>query len=281
MSLLTTQPSPQPAVLLVNDLPTWGRVALASAVPLVEASGFQACCLPTALLSTHGAYPGFVLEPQTDFLERAWAHLKTLNLKFAAVAFGLVGDRTQFPLLENIADSVRSGGGLVLVDPILGDNGKRYGLFHEDYVPAFRSLVRLADVITPNLTEAALLLGEDPGRIPESDKEREDWIRALSDLGPSRVVVTSAPFPGHSEKTGVAWFDRAENRSGTVAHRRLGEGIPGTGDALAARLLSSLLQGKSFSRAVSRAVKRTLSDLRRSHTVGRPPLWGPEGPLAP
>ncbi len=61
---------PQPAVLLISDLPTWGRVALASAAPLLEAAGFQACCLPTALLSTHGAYAGFVLEPQTAFLEK-------------------------------------------------------------------------------------------------------------------------------------------------------------------------------------------------------------------
>lgn len=272
---------PQPAILLVSDLPTWGRVALASAGPLVEAAGFQACCLPTALLSTHGAYPGFVLEPQTAFLEKAWAHLATLELKFAGAAFGLVGDRAQFPLLESIAEAVRAGGGLVLVDPILGDNGRRYGLFHEDYVPAFRSLVARADVITPNLTEAALLLGEDPTMAPDTGSEVERWTRALSDLGPSKVVLTSAPFPGRPDVTGVAWFDKTTGRFGTVAHRRLGKGIPGTGDALAARLLSFLLQGVPFPRAVARAVKGTLTDLKRSQAAGRPGLWGPEGPLQP
>src|SRR6516225_253533 len=91
------------AVLLVSDLPTWGRVALASAIPLVEAAGFQACALPSALISTHGAYPGFVLEPQSRFLDAAWRHLKTLDLKFAGVAIGLVGELQQFPILEDIA----------------------------------------------------------------------------------------------------------------------------------------------------------------------------------
>lgn len=272
---------PQPAILLVSDLPAWGRVALASAAPLVEAAGFQACCLPTALLSTHGAYPGFVLEPQTAYLERAWAHLETLNLAFAGAAFGLVGDRAQFPLLSRMAASVRAAGGLVLVDPILGDHGKRYGLFHEDYVPAFRSLVGHADVITPNLTEAALLLGEDPTKGPQSDEEVTRWTRALSDLGPGKVVLTSAPFAGRPETTGVAWFDRVTGRSGTVRHARLGQGIPGTGDALAARLLAFLLQGRPFPQAVARAVKGTLNDLKRTRASGRPTLWGPEGPLRP
>jgi pyridoxine kinase len=272
---------PQRAVLLISDLPAWGRVALASAVPLVEAAGFQACCLPTALLSTHGAYPGFVLEPQTAFLERAWDHLATLDLEFAGAAFGFVGGHDQFPLLERIAAAVRAGGGLVLVDPILGDNGRRYGLFQADYVPAFRSLVARADVITPNLTEAALLLGEDPAMAPESADEVTQWTKALAAMGPSKVVLTSAPFSGRPEVTGVAWYDRETDRAGTVAHPRYGQGIPGTGDALAARLLSFLLRGWPFPKAVARAVKGTLADLTRSRASGRAPLWGPQGPLVP
>lgn len=270
--------STQPAVLLVSDLPTWGRVALASAVPLVEAAGFQACALPTALLSSHGAYPGFVLEPQTVFLGRAWDHLKTLGLKFRGAAFGLVGDQAQFPLLEQIADSIHAQGGLVLVDPILGDHGRRYGLFHEDYVPAFRSLVSLADIITPNLTEAALLLGEDP-LAPRADLNR--WLTALARLGPSKVVITSAPFADHPDRTGVVWYDAKTDQQGQIVHQKLGQGIPGTGDALAARLLTGLLQGRPFPRALDRAVRQTLADLRRSQRVGRPALWGPEGPLLP
>jgi pyridoxine kinase len=281
MSRTKTRPKTQPAILLVSDLPTWGRVALASAGPLVEASGFQACCLPTALLSTHGAYPGFVLKPQTEFLVATWAHLKTLDVKFAAVALGFVGHRDQFPILEDIVATVKASGGIVLVDPILGDNGRRYGLFGEDYVPAFRSLLKHADVATPNLTEAALLLGEDPTAPPTTDADVGDWVRRLAALGPRRVVLTSAPFEGRNEVTGVAWHDQATGRSGTVAHRRFGKGIPGTGDALAARLVSFLASGVPFPRAVERAVKGTLADLKRSLAAGRPTLWGPEGPLQP
>lgn len=272
---------PQNAVLLVSDLPTWGRVALASAAPLVEAAGFQACCLPTALLSTHGAYAGFVLEPQTAFLERAWVHLESLKLTFSGVAFGLVGDLDQFDVLGRIASSVKASGGTVLVDPILGDHGRRYGLFHEDYVPAFRTLIARADIITPNVTEAALLLGEDPSRVPETPAEVDRWTRALAALGPAKVVLTSAPFAGRPGTTGVAWYDRDTGKQGTVAHRRWGQGIPGTGDALAARLLSFWLKGVRFPEAVSRAVRGTVADLRRSLRSGRPPLWGPEGPLVP
>lgn len=271
----------QKAVLLISDLPAWGRVALASAAPLVESAGFQACCLPTALLSTHGAYRDYVLEPQTTFLEKAWNHLKTLDLQFAAVAVGFVGDRAQFPLLQEITKAVKAGGGLVLVDPILGDNGRRYGLFPEDYVPAFLSLIEGADVITPNLTEAALLLGKDPSSTPTNDEEVAQWTRELANLGPSQVVLTSAPFQERPQHTGVVWYDRTTGRGGKVSHPRLGQGIPGTGDALAARLVSFLLQNMTFPRAVHRAVSGTVKDLRRTLASGRPPLWGPEGPLKP
>lgn len=271
---------PQPTVLLVSDLPTWGRVALASAVPLIESAGFQACSLPTALLSTHGAYPGFVLEPQTSFLTRAWAHLKTLDLKFAAVAIGFVGDKTQFPLLEEIVATVKASGGFVVVDPILGDHGRRYGLFHEDYVPAFRSLISEADLITPNLTEGALLLGKDPERVPETAAEVTKWTEALAALGPRRVVLTSAPFANQPNRTGVAWYDGVTQSSKAFSHVKWGQGIPGTGDAMAARLLSFLLKGVPFPSAVKRAIRGTVMDIRRSHASGRPALWGPEGPLS-
>lgn len=270
-----------PPVLLVSDLPVWGRVALASAIPLVEAAGFQACALPTALLSTHGAYPGFVLEPQSTFLESAWRHLKSLDLKFAGVAIGLVGDLGQFAVLEEIARTVKATGGVVLVDPILGDNGKRYGLLRDDYVPAFRSLLAHADIITPNVTEAALLLEHSPDRVPASEAETAQWARTLSALGPRRVVITSAPFVDRPGTTGVAWYDAQSDRFGTVSHAKLEGGRPGTGDALAARLFVSLLRGASSGRAVKNAVSRTVADFKRSRATGRPPLWGLEGKLEP
>jgi pyridoxine kinase len=269
------------AVLLVSDLPSWGRVALASAIPLVEAAGFQACALPTALLSTHGAYPGFVLEPQSRFLDAAWNHLKTLDLKFAGVAFGLVGELLQFPILEDIAATVKAAGGFVLVDPILGDNGRRYGLFHDDYVPAFRSLLAYADLVTPNLTEAALLLDHAPDLRPRSEAETAQWARALATLGPKRVVLTSAPFFDRPGTTGVAWYDHEADRFGTVAHAHLEGGLPGTGDALAARLFASLVAGRPFGKVVESAVRRTLADFKRSRASGRPPLWGLDGTLKP
>ncbi len=274
------QPKTSP-VLLVSDLPAWGRVALASAIPLVEAAGFQACALPTALLSTHGAYQGFVLEPQSRFLDAGWRHLKSLELTFAGVALGLVGELQQFAVLGDIAATVKAAGGLVLVDPILGDNGKRYGLFRDDYVPAFRALLAHADVITPNVTEAALLLEHAPDQVPKSEAELAQWARTLSALGPRFVVITSAPFFGREETTGVAWYDRERDRFGTVRHARLDGGLPGTGDALAARLLVSLLQGRGFAASVQRAVRHTLGDFRRSLASARSPLWGLGGTLKP
>jgi pyridoxine kinase len=270
----------QPAVLLVSDLPVWGRVALASAVPLLEAAGFQACSLPTALLSTHGAYPGFVIEPQTAYLQRAWNHLSSLDLKFAAIAVGFVARPEQFELIETMVSQVKAAGGLVLVDPVLGDNGHRYGLLSEGHIGAFQSLVRLADVITPNLTEAALLVGEDPQNTPD-ELTTQKWLGQLAALGPQQVVVTSAPFGADwagRPQTGFQWLDGASE--GRLAHRQWGPPVPGTGDAFAARLLASLLEGRPLADAVKLAARATLADLRRTKASQRPALWGLEGPLS-
>jgi pyridoxine kinase len=220
-----------------------------------------------------------VIEPQTEYLEKAWNHLATLDLRFAALAIGFVARPEQFDLVEAMASQIKAKGGLVLVDPVLGDNGKRYGLLSEGHVAAFRRLLRLADVITPNLTEAALLLGEDPGRAPDAPALRA-WLQQLAELGPRQVVVTSTPFAADGlgrAQTGVQWLDAG--REGKLAHRQWGQSVPGTGDAFAARLLASLLKGKSLPRAVRRATKGTLADLRRTRAAQRPPLWGPEGPL--
>ncbi len=265
-------------VAIASDLPCWGRVALAVGVPVLEKRGIQVCPLPTALLSAHGAYPGSAMRSQTDFLSEAIAHLERLDVRFSAFLSGFVAEAAQFDLLEPLAKRVRSGGGLVMVDPVMGDNGKLYGFFDDPFVRRMREFISNADVITPNLTEAALLLGIDPARLAAAgEAELSDAMTSLSRLGPRFVAITSAPANLRSrvgERTGVALFDAATGRAQCITHARLGSGYPGTGDLFAADLLGRLVSGEQFFPASRRTVARVRRAVAVSRTAGADPRAG-------
>lgn len=273
-------------VLLFNDLPAWGRVALAVAVPLLERQGLQTCCLPTALLSSHGGYPGAVIQDQTPFLASALAHLEGLSPGFSAVCTGFVASPQQAALLEPVLDRHRQKGSLILVDPILGDHGRLYGLFGADAVPAMARLVARAHLITPNLTEAALLLGRDPSQVPPDRKGLERWLADLAALGPRWVALTSAPVGNREDGTGVAFHDRRTGQTLFLGHRKADPSFPGTGDYFAAALAGELLvrtrNGQAPAelswagacRAVRRATFRVRRAIELTRRTGRDPRQG-------
>jgi pyridoxine kinase len=235
-----------PRAVLANDLPGFGRVALAASIPVLSAMGIQACALPTAVLSSHGAWPGVRMTALTAAMEQTLAHWRELGLAFGAAATGFVAEPAQFPLLESLVAGERERGGLTLVDPVLGDNGRLYGLFDQSMVAAMRRLAAQAAVITPNLTEAALLLGLPPDTRPASRTELDQWLAALAGTSADLVVITSAPVFGRepaADWTALAAWERRGPGAWHIEHRREPVGFPGTGDVLAACLLGRLLKG--------------------------------------
>lgn len=281
-------------VVIASDLPSWGRVALAVGVPVLEKRGIQVCALPTALLSAHGAYPGSALHTQSAFMADSIAHLERLDIRFSALLSGFVAEAAQFDLLEPLVKRVRSSGGLVLVDPVMGDHGSLYSFFNESFVQRMRAFIAHADIITPNLTEAALLLGTDHAQLAHAEKpELLDALKSLARLGPRFVAITSAPAgvrsggntksPGGNTKalagsaadrTGVALYEAAADRALFITHARLGSSYPGTGDLFAAELLGRLVSGESFFAAGRRTVSRVRRSIAASCAAGGDPRAG-------
>lgn len=269
-------------VLALSDLPAFGRVALALTIPLLEKKGIQVCALPTALLSTHGAYPGAQLQGQTAYLEKSLDHLRGLKVDFQALYTGFVADQRQFALVQDLAGELKRKGAFILVDPILGDHGKLYGLFTPEAVPAMGALAAQADLITPNLTEAALLLGKPAHEGPRNSRELAQWLGELSELGtegPRFVVLTSAPVFGTPGHLGIAAFDRKTGRTEVFSKPRLEKGYPGTGDYLASVLLARYLTtagdpGKRFFQAVRKAGDQVWKVIKLSLKTGQDPREG-------
>ncbi len=243
-----------PRVLAIHDLSGFGRCSLTVALPVLSACKITCACLPTAVLSTHtGGFTGYTFRDLTDDLKPMADHLKRENIQFEALYTGYLGSEKQLSIVENIINEFSHPGVLTVVDPVLGDEGRLYAGLTAPMVDGMRRLCARADVIVPNLTEAALLL-EQPYR---DGVLKEAEIRSLCEnlfkLGPGAVVLTGV-MPDETH-IGCACFD------GHAMTLCVTEKIParfdGTGDVFSSVLVGALLNGKSLPAAAKTAAAFT------------------------
>ena len=223
--------------------------------------GIQVCPLPTAVLSTHSKFQDFHFVDLTHALEPIIAHWKKLDLKFDAIYSGFLGSHRQIEIVKEFIEAFRHEDIKIIVDPVLGDNGKIYTPLSPEHVTEMKSLIAHAHVITPNLTEASYLLDE-----PFSDrieiKRIKNWIWRLADKGPEIVIVTSVRTNGYDDQTSVVAYNKNDERFWKVTCNYLPTEYPGTGDAFASVVTGALLQGDSLPIAIDKAVQFTSMGVR-------------------
>lgn len=240
-------------IAAIHDLSGFGGGSLSAVVPILSALGIQVCALPTALLSTHtGGFSGFHFRDLTEDMRCIISHWKELGLYFDGIYSGFLGSAEQIHIVRDFIATFRKKSSLAVVDPVLGDDGQLYETMHPQMIEGMRELAACADVITPNLTEAALLLGHKP--VPVSTPIVKDWARDLSSLGPERIIITSVP-ENHGSGTSVIAYDKANERFWKVACPYIPACYPGTGDIFASVITGSLLQGDSLPLSLDRAVQ--------------------------
>jgi pyridoxine kinase len=246
--------NPVKKLAAIHDLSGIGRVSLTSVIPILSSMGIQVCPLPTAVLSSHTQYPDFYKVDLTEHLRPFIKHWQDLGLEFDAVYSGYLASAAQVEIVEYLIDSFYKKGMMVVVDPVMGDNGSTYASLGMDLVSEMQRLIEKADVITPNLTEAALLLGEK--YIETIDQETvKEWLMRLSERGPSTVVITSVPELPKNKTTSVMAYEKRTKRFWKVSCHYLPANYPGTGDSFTSALTGSLLQGDSLPIALDRSVQ--------------------------
>ncbi len=246
--------NPVKKLAAIHDLSGIGRVSLTSVIPILSSMGIQVCPLPTAVLSSHTQYPDFYKVDLTEHLHPFIKHWKNLKLKFDAIYSGYLASAAQVEIVEYIIDSFYNKGMMVVVDPVMGDNGSTYASLGMDLVSEMQRIIKKADVITPNLTEAALLLGEKYSEAIDQETIKE-WLLRLSEKGPSTVVITSVPELPKNKNTSVIAYEKMTKRFWKVSCHYLPANYPGTGDSFTSALTGSLLQGDSLPIALDRAVQ--------------------------
>ncbi len=249
-------------ILTVQDISCVGKCSLTVALPIISAMGVETAVLPTAVLSTHTAFSDFTFRDLTEDIpgiEETW---EKLGIDFDAVYTGYLGSRKQMKLVGSLIDRFKKKESLVLVDPAMADNGSMYAGFSKEFAEDMAKLCAKADVIVPNLTEAAFLL-DIP--CPPSDCSKEtmkEILKRLADRGTRRVVITG--YTSSDDTLGAISYDAKENEFFVYERKRYPQMFHGTGDIFASVLMGALSRGESFEDAVCLSVDFVAECIRKT-----------------
>ena len=244
---------PQKRVMAIHDISCVGRCSLTVALPLLSAAGINAAVVPTAVLSTHtGGFTDFTYRDLSDDLLPIARHWKSLGLSFDAIYSGYLASTNQIAIIAEIFDMFKTESNMILIDPVMGDNGRLYSAYTPDMAAGMKKLCAKADIIVPNLTEAALLLDEKYVETGYDHKYIERLLIKLSKTGAKAVVLTGVSY--EENKIGAAGYDADNGEFFYSFCEKAPDIFHGTGDIFASVLLAALLKNFSLERAIRTAV---------------------------
>jgi pyridoxine kinase len=230
----------QKRVAAIHDISCFGKCSLTVALPIISAAGIECAVIPTAILSTHtGGFDGYTYRDLTDDILPIFNHWLSLDLRFDAAYSGFLG-ANQIDIVAEIFDKLHERGALIVADPVMADNGALYSLFPPDFPDGMRELCRRADIILPNITEAALMLGEEYREGPYTREYIEDILRKLAAL-PRRIAVLTGVYFDDNE-LGAACIDV---KTGDIAYamaKKIPGAYHGTGDVFASAFVADFLR---------------------------------------
>lgn len=232
-------------VMAVHDLSGLGRSSLMAATPVLSVMGMQVCPVPTAVLSTQtSGFENYTFVDLTDNMTPYLQHWKELRMDFDCIYSGFLGSVRQIKIMEQVLEDFNADGkALVVVDPVLGDDGALYDTMDMNMVQEMRRLAGHADIITPNMTELKLLLGI-PAETVIYAEQLPELLPQMAEKGPETVVVTGV----HREngQRCVCCYQREDAQYQEVDYKELPISYPGTGDIFASVLIGAILQGRSL-----------------------------------
>ena len=249
-------------VLTIQDISCVGKCSLTVALPIISAFGIETAVLPTAVLSTHTAFKGFTFCDLTSNLQGITNHWKKENINFDTIYTGYLGSFEQLDIVSKIFDDFRNNNNLILVDPVMGDNGKLYAGFTKEFALAFTKLCAKADIIVPNLTEASFMLGVPYLEGGYDQNYVKHILKSLTALGAKKAVLTGVKFDDN--KLGVYAYDREKDEYFCYFREHLPQSFHGTGDVFASSLCGAITKNNSFSDSLKIAVDYTVECIKET-----------------
>ena len=255
----------QKRVMAIHDISCFGKCSITAALPVLSAAGVEVCPVPTAVLSTHtGGFEGYTFEDLTHNIMPVADHFKKLDIKFDGIYSGYLGSYEQIEYMKQIIKNFKEENTIVLVDPVMGDNGKLYAGFDMDFAREMASLCKMADIIVPNVTEAAFMTGIEYLEPPYTKEYLEKILESLKNICHGDIVLTGAVL--EKGKTGIVIYSGGKTRYIT---KKECEGMyHGTGDVFASTLLAGLLNGLSLEESGTLAAAFVIECIENTKELG-------------
>lgn len=258
-------------VLTIQDISCLGKCSLTIALPVISALGAETVILPTAVLSTHTMFKNFTCKDLSDQIDPIREHWKSEDISFDAIYTGYLGTAEQIDQMKQLFDEFREEDTLVFVDPVMADNGKLYPAFDMDYVRKNTELCSKADIIVPNITEAAFMTGMEY-REEYDEAYIKEMLGKLREFGAAITVLTGVSL--EEGKTGVMGYDRNSDEYYLYQNRRIDATYHGTGDLFSSTCVGEMMKGRDWREAMRIAADYTAHTIEVTMNNPKKPWYG-------
>ena len=248
-------------IVSIQDISCYGQCSLTVALPILSSFGIETAILPSSILSTHtGGFTGFTIHDLTEEMPAIVNHWEKEHIRFDAIYTGYIGDARQFETIRSTKRLLNEGG-LLLVDPAMADNGKLYPALTPDIVDGMRTIVREADLILPNLTEAAFLLDE-PYMETYTKEDIAGLLKRLAAMGAKTVILTGISY--EEGRIGAVAYDSQAGKTDEYFTEKIEKNYHGTGDVFSSVAIAELLAGKTMPEILQSACDFTVASIKKT-----------------
>ena len=245
-------------ILTIQDISCLGKCSITIALPVISALGVETVILPTAVLSTHTMFDNWTCKDLSDQIEPITAHWKSEDVKFDAIYTGYLGTIEQIDQMKKLFKDFGGEDTLIFVDPAMGDKGKLYPAFDMAYAKKNAELCACADIIVPNITEAAFMTDMEY-REEYDEAYVKEMLGRLNDLGAKVSILTGVSL--EEGKTGVMGYERETGEYYLYQNDKVDAAYHGTGDLFSSTVIGEIMKGLDWRDAVRIAADHT------AHTI--------------
>ena len=259
----------QKKIAAINDFCGFGRCSLAVSLPIISAMKIHCCPVPTSIFSNHTGYESFYYTDYTEHMDAYIHEWKKLGLHFEGILTGFLGSPEQIGIVRRFLQEFKAEDTVTIVDPVMGDNGKLYPTYSSELAKQMASLLPLADILTPNLTEACILAEAEYNENMGED-ELTEICKKLSEMGPGSIVISGLERGDHLENF---IFERGKEPQ-VLRERKVGPCRAGTGDVFSSIIAADAVNGTDFIHAIQHASSFIAKVLHRAVEMDLPQTDG-------
>lgn len=249
-------------IVTIQDISCVGKCSLTVALPVISACAVEASVIPTAVLSTHTAFNNFSFCDLTDEIDSITEIFKKENISFDAIYTGYLGSFRQLEIMERFFDEFKVDDGIIFIDPVMGDHGRLYSGFTQEFADSMAKLCSKADVIVPNLTEACFMLHEEYIESGYNEEYIRNILKKLGELGCKNAVLTGVSL--ENGKLGIMAYNKENDSFFSYYTEKIDASFHGTGDVFSSACVGALMRGLSLEGAIRTAANFTVEAIKAS-----------------